>query len=344
MEHVAIDLGGRESQVCCRSEQGVILLERRWRTQKLDSFLETRPHSRVILETSSEAFQVAEMALWFGHEVRVVPSTLVRSLGVGARKQKNDVLDARVLSEVSCRIDLPSVHIPSPQAQQRRARCRSRELLVQMRTKAINHVRGYLRTQVISQPPRNPKAFAEQVRQKMLFEAGRPVPPHIGNILTAMEEITLHLAELDEELLSEAKLDPVCRRLMTVPGVGPATAMRYVAAIDQRERFHSAHRVESYLGLTTGENSSSERVRRIGITKAGSAQVRVLLIQAAWSALRCRPQDPMVVWATQIAARRNKNIAVTALARKLAGILFAIWRDGTTYDPSRGARKLMPTP
>ena len=65
--------------------------------------------------------------------------------------------------------------------------------------------------------------------------------------------------------------------------------------------------------------------------------MRWLLVQAAWAALRCAPQHPMSIWATQVAERRGKRIAVVALARKLAGILFALWRDGTTYSQKRGA-------
>lgn len=113
MEHVAIDLGGRESQVCIRAATGDVLLKRKVETSKLPAFLKRRAKSRVILETCAEAFRIADQALELGHEVRVVPATLVRSLGVGHRGIKTDRRDALALSEVSCRIDLPSVHIRS---------------------------------------------------------------------------------------------------------------------------------------------------------------------------------------------------------------------------------------
>ena len=85
MEHVAIDLGGMESQICIRAANGEIIRECRWKTRSLKRFLETQATSRVIVETCTEAFGVADLALSFGHEVRVVPATLVRSLGVGSR-------------------------------------------------------------------------------------------------------------------------------------------------------------------------------------------------------------------------------------------------------------------
>src|SRR5436309_8649632 len=103
MEHVAIDLGGRVSQICVRSEDAAIIQEGRWPTDQLKQYLKRRPKSRVIVETCAEAFAVADTALELGHEVRVVPAALVRALGVGERRTKNDQRDARKLSEVSCR-------------------------------------------------------------------------------------------------------------------------------------------------------------------------------------------------------------------------------------------------
>src|SRR5215470_17720016 len=135
MQHVAIDLGGRESQVCIRAADGTIVEEK-------------RPPSRVILETSAEAFRVADAAKTAGHEVRVVPATLVKSLGVGARGIKTDQRDARTLSEASCRIDLPSVHIPTPASRELKSVCGAREEMVESRTKLINNVRGWLRGQL----------------------------------------------------------------------------------------------------------------------------------------------------------------------------------------------------
>ena len=119
MEHIAIDLGGRESQVCVRLPDGTVILERKVKTERLESFLKKRAASRVILETCAEAFGVADKAIEHGHEVLVVPALLVRQLGVGARGVKTDERDARCLSEASCRIDLPSVHICSARSRAR---------------------------------------------------------------------------------------------------------------------------------------------------------------------------------------------------------------------------------
>lgn len=339
MEHIAIDLGSRESQVCIRDEAGTIVLERRVVTQRLSTLLARRAAARVIVETSAESLTIADAAQQAGHQVRVVPATLVRALGVGARGIKTDVRDARVLSEASCRMDLPSVHLPGPISRERKARCTAREALVGARTQLVNTVRGLLRMRLIVLKPGHVESLPKRVRARLLSEPSG-VPDYLEQLLSAIEGISEQIARAHEQLEQLAKQDATCQRLMTVPGVGPVTAMRFVAAIDQVGRFPSASRLESYLGLTPGEKTTGFRERRTRITKAGPSPVRHCLGQAALSLKRARPSDPMVRWAMRVEQRAGKQKAIVALARKLAGVLYAIWRDGSVYDPRRAAAQL----
>ena len=340
MEHVAIDLGAKQSQICVRHTDGTIIEEKRWPTAQLSVYLAQRPHSRVVVETCSEAFAVTDAALALNHEVRVVPATLVRSLGVGARRTKNDRRDAQILSEVSCRIDLPSVHVPSAQSRRRKMMCNHRQALVGSRTQLMNCVRSWLRT--LGKGPlrwTSPTLLAARVRSHV---GGDQLPAFIERTLETIEHLNEQIAAADRELKREATGDETCRRLMTVPGVGPVTAIRFVAAVDKVSRFDSAHKLEAYLGLTPGEDSSSERQRRTSITKAGPAALRWTLVQAAWSARRTHGDHPMVQWSLAVEQRRGKMVAITALARKLAGIPYALMRDGSAYDPlDRGAATAM---
>ncbi len=340
MEHFAIDLGGRESQVCVRTGDGTIVQEQRVRNVELAALL-NRPKCRVVLETCAEAFAVADLAASKGHEVRVVPASLVRSLGVGARRTKTDRRDAQVLSEVSTRIDLPSVHVPSPSSRESKSLCGMRDALVQARTQLANTVRGYLRRRLNRLRGGTVETMPKRVRQ-WYAARGETLPAYLERQLVAVEQMNVLVKQATKEVEGWAEKNSVCVRMMTVPGVGPVTSLRFVAAIDRLERFSDAHLLQAYLGLTPGEDSSSERRRITSITKAGPNAVRWTLVQAAWSALRTRPEDPMCRWAQAIAHRRGVRIAVIALARKLAGILFALWRDGTSYQPHRGAAT--PTP
>lgn len=337
MHHAAIDLGSKESQICIRQPDGTIVEERKHPTRKLTELVKTWPSSRVVMEASAEAFKIADAALAAGHEVRVVPGTLVRLLGVGERGVKNDQRDARQLSKASWQTDVPSVHIPSPAARELKSFCGARDVLVEMQRKLSNNVRGWLRTQLWKIPSGEMVSLPERLRTHAQA-SHRELPEHIERQLTMLTQVTEQVKAANRQARKLATQHPVCRRLMTVPGVGPITSLRFVAAIDDPSRFSTAHRVQSYLGLTPGEHSSSERERKTGITKAGPSELRRCLVQAAWSAMLARRTHPMLEWAKQIAERRSRPVAAVALARKLAGILLAIWRDGTTYEAKRGAR------
>jgi transposase len=332
VKHVAIDLGGRESQICIRDGSGAIVEERRYQTRLLPRLMKSWEPSRVIVETSAEAFAIADAALASGHEVRVVPATLVKTLGVGDRGVKTDRKDARKLSEVSCRIDLPSVHVPSELSRRLKSVCGNREELIECRTKLINNARGWLRTQLWRVRTGATSSFPSRVREHATSMT-QTVPDFLERTLVLIESITAQIRIADGELSEIAKNHPICQKLMTVPGVGPVTAIRFLAAIDDVTRFPNAHALQSYIGLTPGEHSSSDSERRTSITKAGPTKLRRTLVQAAWCCMRSHSQDPTIVWARELATRKHKFIAVVALARKLAGILFAIWRDGTTYRP-----------
>lgn len=341
MEHIAIDLGSRESQVCIRNELGNIVLEKRMPTLGLERMLASRAAGRVIVETSSESLAIADAAKEYGHEVRVVPATLVRALGVGARGIKTDVRDAQVLSGASCRLDLPSVHIPAPQSRERKAMCTSRESLVRTRTHLVNTARALLRTKLVTLSRGCPQSLPRRIREQLL-KMPDGIPEHLEWLLRSIEALNEQIKLADAQLQALTQQDSTCRRLMSVPGVGPITTMRFVATVDDVTRFKSADKLQSYLGLTPGENTTGFRTQRTRITKAGPASVRHCLGQAALVLWRIRPNDPMVLWAKVVCQRVGKPKAIVALSRKLARVLYALWRDGSTYKPNH--RRAVMTP
>jgi transposase len=338
MDHIAIDLGSKRSQVCIRTTDSKVQLETKCRTRDLGQWLETQPKARVVMEACSEAFEVARAARAAGHEAVIVPPTLVRALGVGARRVKTDERDAQALSLVSCRMDLPGIHIPSEEAQRWRELLTSRQSLLKARTELVNSVRGWLRSQLKSLALRGTETFPKRVRELL-----QQVPVHIEWQLKSVETLTEQIREATRMVRKLAKADAVCRLLMTAPGVGPVTSLRFRATIDDVKRFSSGHSVQSYLGLTPGEHSSGETKRRTGISRAGPSQVRSALVEAAWIAMRYRPTDPMMQWASGVMARRGKQIAAVALARKLAGLLYAMWRDNEPYNPTQEKQELAPS-
>ena len=337
MEHVGIDLGKRESQVCVRRPDLEVIFEHRVANEQLERLLSRRePGTRVILESSAEAFAVADIAKALGLDPRVIPATLARTIGIGARRQKNDLRDARALSEASCRTELPTVHVPTVASRERKALCTSRETLTSVRTILSNSLDGYLRTRMLRMSVRGASPrFPDAVRTKL----DSSLEPHVERLLKVIETIDVEAKAADAELAALAKSDAAAALLMTMPGVGPVIATRFVSAIDDPHRFQSSAQVANYLGLTPGENTTGFVHRPLGITKAGAPRVRWALVQGAWSVYRWRPNDPMVQWAKQIEARSSKKKAITALARKMGCTLWAMWRTGSAYDPNRRSAK-----
>jgi transposase len=173
-----------------------------------------------------------------------------------------------------------------------------------------------------------PRRVRESVEQRADF---------VERQLCAIEAVTEQVAAANQTIAEFAAATDICKRLMTVPGVGPLTAVRFLAVIDEIARFDNAHALQSYLGLVPGESSSGQRKHRTSITKAGSPALRWNLVQAAWVIkmhIKRRP-DPMALWSERIEKRRGRQISAVALARKLAGVLYAIWRDGSVYQPQR---------
>lgn len=154
-------------------------------------------------------------------------------------------------------------------------------------------------------------------------------------LLAVMCHLNQQLAYSDATIEHLAVQDLRVPRLRSVSSIGPVTAAAFLAAIDDVGRFHHAHQLEAYLGLVPREYSSGETQRRGPITKAGHSRTRWLLIQAAVSILRRHPPqaEEQQSWALRIAARRGKQVAVVALARRLAGILYALLRDGSVFEP-----------
>ena len=254
--------------------------------------------------------------------------------GQRSRRVKTDKRDVAALAE-ACRVGVyrRAHRVSAPQRDARR-RLAIRRQLVRVRTQAINVLRAQLRQEgyrLGSGAAETAVArYTRLVLPAALTEALRPV---IG-LLT---DIAPAIATADEQAERAAATDPVTRRLMTAPGIGPITALTFRATVDDIGRLRDASSASAFVGLVPRENSSGERQRRGRITKTGPTALRSLLIQAAWVVWRTREgRGTLAAWGHAIAARRGRRIAVVALARRLTRILYAMWRDGTEYrlEPS----------
>jgi transposase len=332
MEYGAIDLHLKASLIRIVDADGVVVLDRTIATTRaaLTQVFKGRAALRVLLESGTESEWVAQTVEACGHEVIVADPNYALMYGHRARRIKTDKRDVAALAE-ACRLGVyRAAHRVSATQRAVRRTVRIREQLVRVRTQTINLLRAQLKQEGI----RLSAGAAETVGVRL---AALELPAELRAALAPLQEVLNALAPVlttsDSQVAAHAAADPVVGRLMTVPGIGPITAVTYRAALDTWERFADAGAATAYLGLVPREDSSGTRQRKGAITKAGPGPVRALLVQAAWVVWRQRQgRAALHAWVERLAARRGKRLAVVALARRLARILYAIWRDETEYQ------------
>ena len=309
----------RESQICILTPEGEIIERRIQSTRaRFTAVFAARARARVLLEATTESEWVAQTLEACGHEVIVADPNYAPMYPERRRRVKTDRRDARMLAE-ACRVGTyrPAHRVSAEQRQVRR-QLRVRDLLVRARGRTISLMRALVRSEGLRVRAGDADRFGTYVQELTLpAELATALRP----LLAVWEQLTAHLAVADAAI------------------VGPLIATAFVATLDEAGRFGGAHQVESYLGLVPSEHSSADRHRRGHITKAGNPRMRWLLVQAAWAALRSRRAEGagLRAWAEQLAKRRGRRIATVALARRLAGILFAMWRDQTPFEARHAA-------
>ena len=155
-------------------------------------------------------------------------------------------------------------------------------------------------------------------------------------LLVVRRVLREQMAVLHRRLLAIVRDDEVCRRLMTMPGVGPVVALTYRATVDVPARFRKSKSVGAVFGLTCSRDQSGERNHPGVISRCGDEMMRAMLYEAAQSMLvRSTRWSWLKAWAMQIAKRRGLKRAIVALARRLAVIMHRIWVDGTEFRWTR---------
>ncbi len=332
MVYGAIDLHARYSHMRIVDAEGVVVRQQKVLTtrERLVTAFRGVGEVRILVEASTESEWVAQALEDAGHLVIVADPNYGPMYGALRRRVKTDARDVEALAEANRRGWYRATHRVSRPQRTLRQRLGVRRQLVRVRSGLIAQLRALLRQEGLRLQSGTPAAIDARV-------ARVEVPPTLQVVLTplleALRALTPLIGNEDRALTALAAADPVVVQLQTVPGVGPIVGLTYRASLDTVDRFPSAGHVSSCLGLVPREDSSGERRQRGHITKQGPSEARSMLVQAAWTCWRSRTvrTTHLRTWADALAARRGKRIAVVALARRLSRILFAIWRDGTTF-------------
>jgi transposase len=333
MRSIGLDLGAKKISFCEVRDGQVV---QRATVRRLEDLLShigpNTPRARVVFEASRDAWRVHAKVTEWGHEAVMVDTTRAKTLGIGQHRRKTDRIDAEVLARAAEHGRIPRAHVLSPERQQLRKYLGVRRALVESRANIATTIRGILRTEGLKLASCSVERLADKLEQLSIPAHTRAL---LAPMLAVLQTLNPQVLAVEEQLWGLCEREPVVSLLATMPGVGLIVAAAFVSVVDNAERFRNAHQVEAYLGLVPSQNDSGERKARLGaITKQGNSYLRALLTQTAWSVLRSRdPNDPLKRWADGIVVRRGKRITVIAVARRVVGILWAMWRDGTVYDP-----------
>jgi transposase len=278
------------------------------------------PNDQVALEATINTFAIAKLLA--EHAGRVVVSNPVRTRAIADAKIKTDKVDASVLAQLLAADYLPSVWQPDETTQMLRRLVARRARLVRQRTRLKNQVHATLHRNLISGCPAT-DLFGKRGRS-WLKQIPLPTDERdaLESNLRVLDLLGEELAQADAACARAATSRSDVRRLMTIPGLDFAAALALVAAIGDVHRFGSPQQLVSYLGLDPRVRQSGNRPAQTGlhITKVGRAHARGMLTEAAWSV--ARTPGPLRAFFDRIRARRGPQIAVVALARKLAVLVW----------------------
>jgi transposase len=333
---IGIDLGDVWSHYCTLNQQGEVIDRGRFRTtpKAIDKWFTDVPHARVAMEAGVHSIWISEQLEQLGHEVIVANVRELRPISHSDRK--SDDVDAEKLARYA-RLD-PEILRPishrTVEQQEALTLIRARELLVRLRTAAVNAVRGLTKACGHRMPASSTKCFAQRGHAAM--------PPGLklalGPILAQIAEMTLKIKQYDRDIQRMTQTEYAeTQPMMTIHGVGHITALTFVLTLGDKARFGRSRDVGCYLGLRPKRSQSGERDPQLGITKAGNAYLRSLLIECANHILRPHGRDSALrQWGLHLAARggkQAKNKSVVAVARKLAVLLHHLWTTQEPYVP-----------
>lgn len=327
---IGLDLAKGVFQVVGRSAAGERVLCKRLRRSQVEPFFAGLEPCMVAMEACAGAHFWGRRLRELGHDVRLIPPIYVKAYVV---RNKNDARDADGLSLAVQRPDIPTVPIKSPDQQAQASLHRVRELLVRQRTQCANQIRGLAAEYglIARQGREGFKQLISQIGSLDLPEAARE-----GLRLQAghHRELGEKIDDLTARICREARACEQARRLMTIPGVAEIGAHALIARLPDARTFRSGRDLAAWLGLTRLDHSTGGKPKTQGpISKRGDRALRRQLVLGATTVIaHQRRRGQLDPWIAGLLQRRPFKVVATALAAKMARIIWALLVRGETYQ------------
>ena len=331
---IGLDIAKRVFQVHGADASGHVVFRKRLVRAKLLEFFAAQPPCTVAMEACAGAHYWAREIGKLGHTMRLIPPAYVKPF---VKRQKNDTADAEAICEAAQRPSMRFVPVKSEEQQANGVVFRARDLLVRQRTQCINALRGHLSEYgyVVPQGITHADAVIAHIEDpaSSVPEGARAILAVLVGTFRALEA---QVQVLDAEITRRAKADPVARRLMTIPGIGPIAATAIIALVPAPEGFRAGRDFAAWLGLVPLQRSTGGKQKLGAVSKMGERTIRRLLILGASAVVRWAGQRgaPKGSWLAGMLARKPKMLVTVALANKTARTVWALLVKGGVYRAS----------
>lgn len=329
MQMLAIDLGKQSFHIYGITGDGEVVSRKVSRAKLTDAVNRLQPQS-VAMEACASAHHWGRTFDARGYTVHLIHPRFVKPFVKGS---KNDAVDAEAIFEAANRPTMRFVPLKSVQQQDLQALHRTRDRLIVQRTALINHTRGLLAEYGIVMPT-GASRFRLQIDE--VIESAELSELAKNLFLKLAEEyrsLAARVSTLDDMLAEICRKDERCKRLTTLPGVGPIVATSLVAAIDDGQHFASGRALSAWIGLVPRQYTTGGKPRLGGIGKRANHYLRRQLIHGARSALLriAKHDDQRSKWAQELQSRVGHNKTLVAMANKTARMAWAMLRSGESY-------------
>ena len=330
---LGIDLGKNSCSVVGLDDSGQVILRCRMQRKTILTLAAKLSPCVVAMEACCGAHHLARNLSAQGHTVRLMSPEYVRPY---VKAQKNDDRDAEAIAEAATRPTMRFVTLKSQEQLDIQTLHRARDRMVCERTSLMNQLRAVLLERGIIVPQGRAKLRLRIM--ELLAQPCEELSPRIcvliEDMLARWEALDERIAAFDAEFVAEVKQSEAASRLTSIPGIGALNATALVAAIGDARTFARGRDLAAWLGLVPRQMTTGGKPRLLGITKRGSKYLRKMLIQGARSALPTlsRSSTRLGQWLRGLLARTHSNAVVVALAAKMARIVWALLRYGTTFE------------